>query len=82
MTPQTTFVAPAGPIEERLATIWRELLQVDRVSRTDNFFDLGGHSLLAMQVIVRLEDELGHRINPRELFLQTLEQLAASLASV
>jgi acyl carrier protein len=72
------FVAPHTPMEALIAAIWREVLGVDRVGVYDNFFDLGGHSLLAMQVVARLEEALALRINPRELMLQTLGQLASS----
>ncbi len=36
---------PAHPEEETLATIWAEVLGVDRVGVTDNFFELGGDSI-------------------------------------
>jgi amino acid adenylation domain-containing protein len=48
------YVAPAGPVEERLAAIWAEVLRRDRVGAQDNFFELGGHSLLATQVLSRM----------------------------
>ncbi|WP_245219089.1 non-ribosomal peptide synthetase [Photorhabdus khanii] len=53
------YEAPQGETEIALATIWRELLGVEQVSRHDNFFALGGHSLLAMRMTnypVRLSD--------------------------
>src|SRR5207253_317117 len=40
------YEAPVGPIEHAIATLWTELLQLERVGRADNFFALGGHSLL------------------------------------
>ncbi|KAF9083914.1 hypothetical protein BGX27_003971, partial [Mortierella sp. AM989] len=48
------YVAPQGEVEIALATIWAELLRINRVGRNDNFFMLGGHSLLAVQMIERL----------------------------
>jgi len=53
------YVAPRNSIEESIAALWAELLNVERVGINDNFFDLGGHSLLAAQVC----SELGKRLN-------------------
>jgi amino acid adenylation domain-containing protein len=66
------------PIEQLLARIWRETLNVPRVSVYDNFFDLGGHSLLATQMVAKLERELGLRMRAKELAFQSLGQFAAS----
>jgi acyl carrier protein len=49
-----TFEPPASPFEETVAGVWQQVLGIERVGRTDNFFDLGGHSLLAVQVLARL----------------------------
>jgi amino acid adenylation domain-containing protein len=48
------YEAPEGEMESKVAALWQELLQVERVGRRDDFFALGGHSLLA----VRLIDEM------------------------
>jgi amino acid adenylation domain-containing protein len=53
------FVAPRTAVEDVLAGIWREVLQVDRVGATDDFFDLGGHSLLAVQLLSRVRESYG-----------------------
>ena len=55
---QEDFVAPRNPIEEQLATIWRQVLHLNQVSVLDNFFNLGGHSLLAIQVASRVREVL------------------------
>ncbi len=66
-----------GPTEGALATIWKDMLGVARVTPTDNFFDLGGHSLLVFKVLSRVETEIGVRIGARDLMLQNLGQIAA-----
>lgn len=73
------YVAPQGETEEMLATIWRQLLQLDRVGRKDNFFELGGHSLMVMQMMERLHDA-GCSLSMRAVFeCETLVDLAENL---
>ncbi|MEA1671913.1 non-ribosomal peptide synthetase [Nitrospirillum sp. BR 11163] len=45
---------PATETEQRLATLWRELLPGAAVHRDSDFFALGGHSLLAARLVARL----------------------------
>lgn len=75
------WLAPETPLEMCLATIWRDVLAVERVGKTDNFFDLGGNSLLSMVFIARVEQQLGVRLTPRDVIFQTLGQLAAVCAA-
>ncbi|RKH21367.1 LLM class flavin-dependent oxidoreductase [Corallococcus sp. CA047B] len=51
----TTYAAPRGQLEERIAGVWREVLRLERVGIHDSFFDLGGHSLQMVQVHHRLK---------------------------
>ena len=73
------FVAPRSATEQRLSEIFAEALRLPRVGIYDNFFDLGGHSLLCFRVIERIERELGKRLSPRTLLLNSLEQVANEL---
>ncbi|WP_372352807.1 phosphopantetheine-binding protein [Streptomyces sp. KL116D] len=41
-------------LEQILAGIWAEVLEIDRVGATDDSLDLGGHSLLVTQVVSRI----------------------------
>jgi amino acid adenylation domain-containing protein len=45
------FVEPETVSEIKLAQIWSSVLNLEKVSRYDNFFEVGGHSLLAVQLI-------------------------------
>jgi amino acid adenylation domain-containing protein len=61
------FEPPRGPTEARLATVWADVLGLERVGRQDNFFDLGGHSLLATRVVSQLR-QAGFSAALRDLF--------------
>ena len=50
------YVSPRTPLEQAIATIWEDVLKVDRVGLDDNFFDLGGHSLLIVKVFNKLKE--------------------------
>ncbi len=65
--------------EELLFKVWREILGLNTVSRTDNFFDCGGHSLLGMKLIGRIEKEFGTRLSFRSLLQGTLADMAEQL---
>ncbi|HEY7406567.1 MAG TPA: amino acid adenylation domain-containing protein, partial [Candidatus Angelobacter sp.] len=70
------FEAPVGEIESTVASIWANVLKVERAGRNDNFFELGGHSLLAITAIERMR-EAGYTVNVRDLFASpTLKSLA------
>ncbi|MBB6112602.1 amino acid adenylation domain-containing protein [Mucilaginibacter lappiensis] len=62
------YVAPRNNMETRLAKVWTQLLQVERVGVHDNFFELGGHSLLAMRVIAAIRKEMDIEAGLRDLF--------------
>jgi amino acid adenylation domain-containing protein len=59
------------PAQRRIVAIWRDVLRLDRVGLTDNFFDLGGHSLLLVKVHAGLKREFGADIAMVELFQHT-----------
>ena len=74
-----SYEEPKGEIETILASIWAELLKVERVSRNDQFFELGGHSLLAVQMVERLR-RVGLGVPVRVLFDNpTVRELATSI---
>jgi amino acid adenylation domain-containing protein len=77
---ETVFVAPRTPLEEVLAGIWAEVLQVDAVGVNDNFFALGGHSLVAIQAITRVRELFNMELLLRTFFESpTVAQLAMAI---
>lgn len=72
------FEAPRTPTECMIADILRRPLAVARVGIHDNFLDLGGNSLMAVKIVYQIKKQMGVTIAPRQLFTQTLAQLAVS----
>jgi amino acid adenylation domain-containing protein len=73
---------PRTPAEERLATIWQEALDVERIGVRDNFFELGGHSLVLTQVAARVRQGFGVELPLRSLFnAPTIEGMVRAIAA-
>src|SRR5581483_4923557 len=66
--PEQVYVAPSNETEERIASIWAEVLHVPQVGIHDDFFLLGGHSLRATQVISRLRQAFAMEVPLRAMF--------------
>ncbi|HEX6289174.1 MAG TPA: amino acid adenylation domain-containing protein, partial [Herpetosiphonaceae bacterium] len=74
------FVAPRNPIEDLLASVWADVLGVERVGTRDNFFELGGHSLLATQIASRVREAFQVELPLHTLFeLPTVAELAEQI---
>jgi len=74
------FIEARTDIESRLASIWSDVLGIEKVGVRDNFFDLGGDSIKAIQIVARARRQ-GLDVSLRQLFESlTTEQLAESAA--
>ena len=56
------------PVEEMVASIFADVLRVERVGIDDNFFELGGHSLSATQVVSRIRQNFSVDLPVRAVF--------------
>lgn len=71
------------PLEQKVAALWTELLQIPSVRLSDHFFECGGHSLLAARLLVRIQDVLGVEVSLRALYESpTLGGLVQHIISV
>lgn len=74
------LVKPTTQVEEKLVEIWKQVLGVQQIGVTDDFFHIGGHSLGVMQVYSKLKDTFNKEISITELLrLRTIRQIAQCL---
>lgn len=74
------YRAPSTLLEQELAGMWRQYLNVEPIGLDDDFFELGGHSLLAADLLVATEREVGVYVPAATLFLQpTIAELAEAI---
>jgi len=85
ITPKDTSGAsdrpPGDAVEDVISRVFADVLHLNRVGMTDDFFAvLGGHSLLAAKAVARLRELLGVTLQLGRFFESpTVERLAISL---
>ncbi|HLP62579.1 MAG TPA: non-ribosomal peptide synthetase, partial [Candidatus Deferrimicrobium sp.] len=74
------FVAPKSNCEKAIASLWKEVLELEDVGLDDNFFELGGNSLDILKVNHRLKEKLEKDIPVMVMFrYPTVKTLAGYL---
>ncbi|MEH1101550.1 amino acid adenylation domain-containing protein [Micromonospora sp. CPCC 205561] len=74
------YERPNGPVESAMAGVWSWVLDLDRVSVTESFFDLGGDSMTAVTLVGSLR-AAGHDVSVRDIFAhRTIRRLVTALA--
>jgi amino acid adenylation domain-containing protein len=63
-----TFTAPTTDVEKAICNIWQEILGLEKVGITDDFFRLGGNSILAIQVSHRMSKSLECDVKVSDIF--------------
>src|SRR4051812_17272564 len=59
---------PGVSLEDEVAAIWAEVLELDAVKPDDDFFELGGDSLSAVQILTRITRRFNYKVTEVELF--------------
>ncbi len=76
----TAYASPESDTERKLAALWTELLQREKVGANDNFFELGGHSLKAAELVSAIHRDFDRSISLRDVFRRpTIRELASFL---
>jgi amino acid adenylation domain-containing protein len=79
----TSFTAPRTPVEEMLAGLWVQVLEVERVGIHDDFFATGGDSILATQLVTRIREAMRVEISFLHFFeTPTVAGIARSIERV
>lgn len=75
-------VAPSSELERQLAGIWKDILDIDRISVDQDVFALGVDSLAMTQLILRVEECFGIMLSFEDIFdSSTVAALALRLES-
>lgn len=61
------YAAPQNEVEQRLAGIWCDALNFDRLGVDDEFFDLGGDSLGAVTIAAAVSDAFDIELKPSQI---------------
>ncbi|BAZ50353.1 phosphopantetheine-binding protein [Nostoc sp. NIES-4103] len=73
---EENYVEPTTQVEKALASIWSQVLGIERVGIYDNFFELGGDSIQSIQIIAKA-NQLGWQLTTNQLFdYPTIAELA------
>ena len=70
---------PLDGTEQKIANIWKDLLDIPNIDRNDVFFEIGGDSLSATQFLTEVKKEFQLDIALREIFGVSLKEIAAQL---
>ncbi|WP_205410234.1 non-ribosomal peptide synthetase [Aquimarina longa] len=74
------YVAPGNETEEKLVTIWQELLGVEKIGIQDDFFELGGDSIISIRLISKINETFNQHIQLQDLFkYSNIQSFSASV---
>lgn len=80
---RTSEIDEKDIIENKMYYIWRKILKVENIKKTDNYFMLGGDSLLATRLAVKIEKEFNININLEWIFTKpTFEEQVYSIKAL
>ena len=80
---EAAFISPRTDLERKLADIWAEVLELEKVCVRDNFFELGGDTLAMVRVILRVYEARGVEFSIPAFFESpTIEEHAVKITAL
>ncbi|OIN83718.1 non-ribosomal peptide synthetase [Francisella sp. TX07-6608] len=62
------YIAPTTELQQKMCQIWQEVLKIDKVGITDNFFNIGGNSILSIQAAYKMTKIFDTEISIADIF--------------
>ncbi len=82
-SPASPVSSTGSPLEQRLLTLWQDVLRCGEIGLDDDFFALGGSSLLVTRIVAALAVEFGVELPVRDFFANpTLRLLTGHMQSL
>lgn len=73
-------ITPRNDTEAKVQRIWCDLLNIEHIGVTDDFFQLGGHSILVARMVELVESAFGRYIPIADVYVDpTIARVAATL---
>ena len=74
------YLVPETDTEKELALLWQQVFHVEKIGKTDDFYELGGDSLTAIALVNEIATAFQAEISAKDVLeCSTLEQLASRI---
>lgn len=76
----TNYQAPSNGVETKLAQLWQDMLGIETIGITDDFFALGGHSLKALSLVEKINKTFNCTLPATQIYRNpTIKQLSSTI---
>jgi len=77
------YIEPSTTDEIKIAEVWKEILEINRIGVEDDFFSLGGHSLSVLQLLTRIENVFNVKISMKDFINNsTISKLSKFITNI
>ena len=62
------YLAPVSELEQRIVSIWQDVLNIEKIGLNDHFFELGGNSLSSIKLISKYQKAFNKKVTINKIF--------------